>query len=322
MKRSISTILKILFSLSILVYIFYLVDFKEVSRIFRSADITVFGMVFLLFLFDQWLGAYGWHILLKAKGIVVSLRDLSLLFFEGIFFGFLIPSSMGPDAVRAYNLSKKTSNPTEAISSILVLRAVTLLSLYTVAFISLAFYYNKVSDKGFINIVAGSLIFIGIVGITGFLKPVRSTLSSILTLLGAEGLRSQIEKLYHSFLDYSRCRKALTNAFLLMFFSQILRSVLSFALGISMGINIPIVSYLLYLPIVSIITKIPVSFGGLGIGEGSLIYFFLKAGITYSEAFAITILISLINIGAAISGGILYGIRVLMKDSRGTSNIL
>jgi len=89
-----------------------------------------------------------------------------------------------------------------------------------------------------------------------------------------------------------------------------------------MGINIPIVSYLLYLPIVSIITKIPVSFGGLGIGEGSLIYFFLKAGITYSEAFAITILISLINIGAAISGGILYGIRVLMKDSRGTSNIL
>lgn len=310
MKKTLWTILKIVFSLSILAYIFWLVDFKEVSRIFRSANIAVFIMVFFLFFFDQWLGAYGWHILLKAKGVIVSLKDLSILFFEGVFFGFLLPSSMGPDAVRAYNLSKRTSNPTEAITSILVLRAVTLIALYMVAFISLIFYYDKVSDKRFINVVAGSLVFIGAAGIILFLKPVRSIVSSILILFKAEGLRNQIEKLFHSFIDYSRCREALTVSFLLMFFSQILRSVLSFVLGLSMGIKIPIVSYLLYLPLVSIITKIPVSFAGLGVGEGSLIYFFLKAGVSYSEAFSITIMLSLINIGAALSGGILYGIRV------------
>ncbi|MEK6692176.1 MAG: lysylphosphatidylglycerol synthase transmembrane domain-containing protein [Nitrospirota bacterium] len=316
MKKVTVTLLKIFFSLSILAYIFYLVDFKEALRIFKSANITIFIVVFLLFLFDQWLGAYCWHSLLKAKGISISLKDLSLLFFESIFFGFLIPSSMGPDAIRAYNLSKKTSNTTEAISSILVLRAVTLLSLYVLSILSLILYYDKVSDRRFINIVAGSLILMGIAGIFVFLKPVRSVISKLLTLFRAERLLNQIEGLYSSFLDYSKCRRALTVSFALMFLSQVLRAVLSFILGISMGINISIVSYLLYLPLVSIITKIPISFGGLGIGEGSLIYFFVKAGITYSEAFAITILISLINIGTAISGGILYGLRVFFKGSR------
>lgn len=316
-KKTLWNLLKILLSLSILAYIIWLVDFKEVSRIFRSANIAVFGIIFLLFLFDQWLGAYGWHALLRAKGVTVSLKDLSVLFFEGVFFGFLLPSSMGPDAVRAYNLSKKTSNPTEAVSSILVLRFVTLLALYTVALISLILYYDKVSDKRFINVVAGSLVFIGIAGLMAFLKPVRSVVSNILVFLKAEGLRSQIEKIFHSFLGYSKCGKAVTVSFLLMFFSQILRSVLSFFLGLSMGIKIPIVSYLLYLPLVSIITKIPVSFAGLGVGEGSLIYFFLKSGVSYPEAFSITIMISLINIGAAVSGGILYGMRTLLKGSRG-----
>lgn len=322
-KKTLWTLLKIFFSISILAYIIWPVDFREVLRILRSANIAVFGIVFILFLFDQWLGAYGWHSLLKAKGVSIPLKDLSLLFFESIFFGFLIPSSMGPDAIRAYNLSKKTSNPTEAISSILVLRAVTLLSLYTLAILSLILYYDKVSDKRFINVVAGSLILMGIAGFVAFLKPVRSTISNILTLFRAEWLRNQIESLYSSFLDYSKCKRALAVSFLLMFFSQILRAVLSFVLGISMGIDISIVSYLLYLPLVSIITKIPISFGGLGLGEGSLIYFFVKAGITYPEAFTITILISLINIGTAISGGILYGFKTILKNSmrRGVKNV-
>lgn len=316
MKKVIVTILKIGFSLLLLAYIIWLVDLKEVLRIFKSANVGIFIIVFLLSFFDQWLGAYGWHTLLKAKGVSVSLKDLSLLFFESVFFGFLLPSSMGPDAIRAYNLSKKTSNPTGAISSILVLRAATLLSLYTVAFLSLILYYDKISDKRFINVVAGSLLFIGIVGLIVFLKPIRSIISNILTFIKAEGLRGHVEKLYSSFIDYSKCRRALTISFSLMFFSQVLRAVLSFILGISMGINISIVSYLLYLPLVSIITKIPISFGGLGLGEGSLIYFFLKAGITYNEAFAITILLSLINIGVAVSGGILYGLRVILgKES-------
>lgn len=326
-KKSLWTLLKIGFSLSILVYIIWLVDFKEVSRIIRSADITVLIIVFFLSLFDQWLGAYGWYSLLRAKGISVSMRDLSVLFFESIFFGFLIPSSMGPDAIRAYNLSRKTSNATESISSILVLRAVTLLSLYILAILSLTIYYDKVTDKRFINIVAGSLVLLGTAGIVVFLKPVRSVISKILALFGAEGLRNQIEGLYSSFIDYSRCRRALTISFSLMFFSQILRAVLSYVLGLSIGINISIVSYLLYLPLVSIITKIPVSFGGLGLGEGSLIYFFLKAGITYSEAFTITILISLVNIVIALSGGVLYGLRVLfsketvLKNKRGAKSV-
>lgn len=316
MKKKIWTLLKICFSLSLITYIVWLVDFKKVTEILRSANVMVFITVFLLFIFDQWLAAFGWHILLKAKGIFLPMKDLSLLFFESIFFGFLLPSSMGPDAIRAYNLSRKTSNITEAISSILVLRAVTLLSLYTLAFISLILYYDMISDKRFINVVSGSLIFIGITGFTIFLKPIRSTISKVLTLLRAEGLRVQIEKLYSSFLDYSRCKGALTISFSLMFFSQILRAILSFILSISMGINISIISYLLYLPLVSIITKIPISFGGLGLGEGSLIYFFLKAGITYSEAFTITILLSLINIGIALLGGILYWVRVSLRKEQ------
>lgn len=315
-KKALWTLLKIGLSISLLAYIIWLVDFKEVSRILKSANIIVLVIIFLLFVFDQWLGAYGWHILLNAKGVSISLKDLSIIVFESGFFGFLLPSTMGPDIIRAYNLSKKISNPTEAISSILVLRAMTLLSLYTVALLGLTLSYGKISDKRFINVVAGSLIFIGIVGFTVFLKPIRLTISKVLTLLKAEGLRIQIEKLYGSFLAYSKYRRALVISFSLTFFSQLLRAVLSFILGISIGINVSIASYLLYLPLVSIITKIPISIGGLGLGQGSLIYFFIKAGISYNEAFTITIMLTFITIGISLAAGMFYGIRSILTLSQ------
>jgi len=59
MKKVIATILKIGFSLSILAYIIWLVDFKEVTRIFRSADMTVLVIVFLLFLLTNGSGLMG-----------------------------------------------------------------------------------------------------------------------------------------------------------------------------------------------------------------------------------------------------------------------
>lgn len=309
MKKVITTYLKIVFSLSILAYIIYLVDFKEVLRIFRSGNLTVFIIVFLLFLFDQWLGAYSWQILLKEKGILISLKDLSIIVFESTFFGFFLPSSMGPDIIRAYNLSKKTSNLAEAISSLLVLRAVTLLSLYSLAFFSLIFYYDKIGDKRFIYTIGGSLVILGIAGIGIFLRPFRNMVSRFFLYLKAEKVKEKVEKLYSSLIDYSKSRKALVLSFSIMLFSQILRALLAFLIGNSLDITVPVISYLLYLPLVSIIIKIPISIGGLGLGEGSLIYFFMKAGMSYNEAFTITIMLTFVNIGIAIAGGIIYGIR-------------
>lgn len=308
-KKVIWTFLKIGFSLSLLTYIIWLVDFKEVLRILKSADIAAFGMIFILFLFDQWLCAYGWHILLKNKGVSISLKNLGIIVLESTFFGFLLPSSIGPDIIRAYTLSKKTSNLTEAISSLLVLRAVTLLSLYTLAVFSLTLYYDKIADKRFIYTIGGSLLILGIAGFGIFLRPFRNMVSKFFMYLNAERVRDKVERLYSSLLDYSKGKKALILSFSIMLLSQILRAILAFFLGKSLDIDVPIISYLLYLPLVSIIIKIPISIGGLGLGEGSLIYFFIKAGMSYNEAFTITIMLTFVNIGIALVGGILYGIR-------------
>lgn len=296
------TLLKIGFSLSLLAYIIWLADFKEVLRISKSANIGAVGAIFFLFLFDQWLDAYGWHILLNAKGVSISLKDLSIIVFESGFFGFLLPSKMGPDIIRAYNLSKKASNPTEAISSILVLRAATLLSLCVLVVFSLSFFHDKITDKRFIYIIGGSLLILGIAGFGMFFRPFRDMVSKFFIYL-------KVEKLYSSLIDYSRSRKALALTFSITLLSQILRIILAFFLGKSLGIGVPIVSYLLYLPLVSIISKIPISIGGLGLGEASLIYFFVKAGISYNKAFTITIMLAFAYIGIALAGGILYGIR-------------
>ena len=81
------------------------------------------------------ISSWKWQVLLRSKGIEISLARLLLFYFIGRFFNMFLPSSMGGDVVRVWELSRHSGEKYEALASVLVER---LSGMITLVFVSAA----------------------------------------------------------------------------------------------------------------------------------------------------------------------------------------
>src|SRR5581483_2208472 len=85
------------------------------------------------------LGAVKWQILVKAQAIDTSLGALLSFSLMGLFFGNIMPSNIGGDVVRAYDLARVTQGRAEAAAiSVLVDRLMGLCAFFSAAVVTAA----------------------------------------------------------------------------------------------------------------------------------------------------------------------------------------
>jgi len=77
-------------------------------------------------------------------------------------------------------------------------------------------------------------------------------------------------------------------------------------LGAGINIHLPLSFYFASLPLIGIITLIPVSFNGIGVREGAFVYFFGLKGIEAEPAFGLGLLFFSVQVGLSLIGGIAY----------------
>ena len=101
---------------------------------------------FVLNFFDRLIMAYKWKILLEAKEIPCSWKELIVVYFKGTFLGNLLPTSLGGDAVRAYELSKNTKTRVDVVSSIIMERFLGFLSSALMAIMVIPLLFSFVPE--------------------------------------------------------------------------------------------------------------------------------------------------------------------------------
>ncbi|MBI3393451.1 MAG: hypothetical protein HY039_09730, partial [Nitrospirae bacterium] len=83
---------------------------------------------------------------------------------------------------------------------------------------------------------------------------------------------------------------------------------------VGMGAPGKLAYFFLTLPVVSFVIKLPISIGGLGIGEGGLVVGFIQGGMAYEEALALALVLSFLSLAVALAGG---GVALLRPDGAG-----
>lgn len=90
----------------------------------------------------------------------------------------------------------------------------------------------------------------------------------------------------------------------------------------AVGLSIPFWYLLLFIPVVQILSTLPISFGGLGLREGGYIISLSLWGIERDEALAFGLVWSAIVLGANLCGGLVLltaaEIRFSMRDLKKT----
>jgi hypothetical protein len=97
---------------------------------------------------------------------------------------------------------------------------------------------------------------------------------------------------------------------LLSILIQIASPVVFLLVGCALGIEAPGVYYFIIFPIVSAITMLPISIGGLGVRDALTVYFFSQIGVTRDLAFAMSLVSFFFICAWGAVGGLIYVLTV------------
>ena len=90
--------------------------------------------------------------------------------------------------------------------------------------------------------------------------------------------------------------------------------VLYYLLGLAVGIKLGFYYYPVIVPIVILLTMIPISIQGLGIREISFVYLFGLFNVTNAKSFALSIIASTLFISVGLIGGIINLFQIHKED--------
>ncbi len=301
-------LLKAGLSLALLAFLLTRVDLRVTVDAFREAEVRYLLAALVLYLAGVPLRAYRWQGLLSALRVTVPLRRLTSLYFVGTFFNNLLPTGIGGDVVRAYELSKDGAGAAVAASTVLADRATGLLVLLAVALASTVFGYRLVS-RNLVLVIAvvclGSFAGVAVLLWDDLWRQVGRRLPWLRRLLARKGIAD-----FYRFLQTYRGRPVVRALLVSLVFNVVLIAV-NYLIALSMGVKISLWYFLLFVPLISFSLVLPVSVSGLGVREGAYVLLFSQAGVAAPLALAMSLAFYVLNIATGLIGGIIYALQGL-----------
>lgn len=289
MKRILSFGLKLLVS-SILLYIFLSrVDVNSVIKTLKQTEISLFIAGFFIYMSTVFVSTKRWSLFLPKD---LKYFKLVSLYFVGLFFNTFLPGLVGGDAVKAFYLYRHIGKGGLSLAAVFMDRYMGLTAMVFIAFIAFIVGYSYIKGSEIILFIP---IFLG-----GFF------LASLILWRVKWGKIKFLSSFYGPLMEYKVKKKLIYKGLLLGFVVQGLGITSFYILSLSIGLKVPIIYFLLFIPIVTTASAIPVSVAGLGIREAGYVILFTKAGVTDVEALSLSLLVFITMCMVNLMGGIEY----------------
>jgi uncharacterized protein (TIRG00374 family) len=306
-KNVLTLLLKLAFSLSILVYILTAkTSFSEIGNVLRKVDVFWLAVAFSLHAFGLFASAYRWQILARAQSDEIPLGFLAKSYLVGTFFNNFLPTRFGGDIVRIWDGSRYSKSLIKSSAIVMVERFTGIIVLFLFAVVASLFRLDMARR---IPIIWVSLLLglLGLCVITAFFLPVTTRLLS--SLRGPRLLEKTKEKiifLRETILHYRTQKRPFLRATFWALLLQLNVILYYFLIGKALHLHIHVIDYFVFIPIYLIIQIIPITINGLGLREGASIEIFKFYGISPQAAVSFSLIDFAFNLILGLIGGIIY----------------
>lgn len=244
----------------------------------HNLDPWLFGLGALCYFLTALIAGARWWWLLKVNGTDVSLAETLRFTWIGIFFNNVVPGATGGDVVKALYIMKRCpGHRVQVLMSVVVDRVLGLGSLALLGAIVVLFSLDKFAEIAIG--IWGVILGVGLLGLVAFSRRLRQLvrLKALLDRLPPK-LGHLLKKVDHAVFVY-RERKTVIVASLVAGVGNHVLAVLSVVcIGNSLDIGMPSLEYFVLIPVINIVTAVPLAPNGWGIGESLYSYFFGQYG--------------------------------------------
>lgn len=308
-RKQLINLLKIVVSIGLLIFLFNQIDLPKFLTIVRQANVGWLLVALGMMLLGVVIRAWRWQILLDAIDVRVTLRELTAIYFIGFLFNNLLPSGLGGDAMRIMELNRHSERGSDAVTSVFVDRFLGLSALQAIGTLALLLDWNAVPAPVAYFTVATFLA--GLLG--GYLFINRRLYQALQHYLPPFRRLTEIKlvgNLFESFQRYPGT--ALRRSYLVSLLFNISLIIMNVCVGWAVGAQATLIQYAIFIPITSIVLLLPISFGGLGVREGTYMQLFQSVGVPEETGLAMSLLVYTIgNLCTGLIGGFVYLGRTL-----------
>lgn len=279
---------------------------KEVKGIKTGYLIPIFVMALL----NVAISAKKWHILLKAKGEDSGYLYVWRMYFIGKFFNLFLPTDIGGDIIKAREMSKITRKSVDAYSSVFMERFTGLVAVFCLAVIASSLFIFEmpliVLAMIYMILLPILLILSALLFNKNLVKRFRGQIEKIFSYFNPFSLRERSIKLYVSINQYAKEKRAVYLSLLIAFIYHPLLIFVNYMLALSIGINVPIHYFFIFIPLTSILLILPISIKGFGVREVIYAYFFTQVGATTAQSVSLSLLYQFVVVIISLIGGFVF----------------
>lgn len=279
-------------------------DWGKVTAAFRGLDVRFWLAALGLQLFTQVVSTWRWQMFARSLRLGGTFRNYLAYYFVGMFFNLVLPTSVGGDVVRAWYLAHRPGSGSgrkmPAFLSVLADRVSGVVVLAAVA--CAAALFSGTELPGWIALavfLVGAGAFAGVVGL-----PVLDRMLHLPHFATAR--LERLRRISRGGMVYYRDVTLMAKTTALSLVVQVNSVMVMGLIGAGLGLPVPPLYYGLLMPLVTLLTLLPVSVNGMGLREASTVFLLAPLGVGPGEAVTLALLLFAAQTSAGLVGLVPY----------------
>ncbi len=306
MKTRVITFIKITITIVLFYFIFKNIDFKIFGQTLQSARLGILAAAYLVFWLGHFVCVYRWRMLMLPLMPVRSFQNLLAIYCIGLFFNLTFPTVVGGDVVKIYYVGKHSNSYSQSFAATFLDRDAGMLAMMIIACAGLLFYPIHIPGVAVEIVVWGfSALFI-FGNICLFTPRFRYEIIKFLRWCRLSRIADKMDRVSDALRIIGGKRRVLFAAFMVSFVNQFFAISVVWITAVGLHLDIPFSYFLIFVPVITLISMIPISLNGMGLREYAFMSLFSAIGIIAESCIALGLVSSILIILTSLPGGIIY----------------
>ena len=288
---------------------------QQFFALIKQASLPLLILSVLVGISVNMVSAFKWYVIVQSQGISAGYWRVFAYYVVGQFYNMFLPTSVGGDVVRSYELGKFSGRQADSLASVFVERYTGVVVLLVCAGLAVLAQLSRFSvDYVIVSLVLFTLALL----ILGWLvfdprlyKWLERKLAATSSLLQAVFLK--VDKLLQAVGEYRSQPRVLIIALLNSVLFYLIAVVNVYVTAKVFSLDVVFWHMLLAAPIIMLIMNLPISFGNIGLMEFAYTNVFMLVGYGPELGLSVALLMRLKSFVDGAIGGVLHPLFVTQK---------
>lgn len=298
-------VLRILIGILLILFLLIKLDIEKILHQFKNLDIKFLLYALIPYFLFIIVSAWRWQVLLDYKKMEMPFKNSLIIYFISLFFNNFLPTTVGGDVMRV--LYSPKNRKTDALAIVLADRILGFVGLFIFGFFAVVYLYIFQNRTEFISLMIIGLFVLIFLTFILFSERVYTIFSPIMVKIKFYNIGDRINNLHKTMTYFGSAWGVIILCIIQSIIIQILLAVAPYLVLQSIGnFEVSLLPFFIYLPIINVISMIPISFNALGVRENAYVFLFQRAGLNGEVSVTVSLISFFLIFILSLLGGIFF----------------